>query len=72
MYPDPLQFDSAEAFARYHHDDVRTLTDDAIADERLLAYLRRACERSPQSWLMERIERLDAEAARRKRKATRR
>jgi hypothetical protein len=72
MYPDPAQFDSAESFARFNHDDVRDLADDALADQRLLAYLRRACERASGEWLVERIARLDAENARRKRSTRRR
>src|SRR5262245_56451423 len=65
-YPDPRTFDTVEAFARTHHDDVRYLTDEQIADERFLAYLRRACDRPPSAWLRERITRLDAEWTRRK------
>jgi hypothetical protein len=72
-YPDPEVYLTAEAFARYHHDDVAALDDDALTDERLLALLRRALERpSARCWLSERIERLEQEAARRKRPARRR
>jgi hypothetical protein len=71
-YPDPEPFLTAEDFARHHHDDIRALTDDALENERLLSYLRRACERIPGAWLMERISRLDAEATRRKRSVAKR
>jgi hypothetical protein len=71
VYPDPEAFRSVEAFARHHHDDIHGLADEALADERLLGYLRRACERTPSPWLRERITRLDAEAARRKGKGKR-
>jgi len=71
-YPDPAVFDTLDAFQRYHHDDVAGLDDDALADERLLAYLRRALEREPQHWLAERIAQLDREAARRKKRVARR
>jgi len=70
-YPDPLPFLTVEGFTRAAHDDVVHLDDDALANERLLAYLRRACAGPTTPWLQVRITRLDAEAARRKRKARR-
>jgi hypothetical protein len=76
-YPDPLPFDSAESFARYHHDDIApALADEDLEDERFLAHLRRALERRARrevsAWLRERIARLDAEAARRRQRGARR
>jgi hypothetical protein len=70
-YPDPLEYDTAESFARYHHLDIPALDDVALEDELLLARIRRAADyitRQPASaWLCERIERIEAEAARRRR-----
>jgi hypothetical protein len=69
-YPDPLPFLTAEAFVRAHHDDVVHLTDVALECERYLAHRRRAVElfhaRRTTEWLAARVERLDAEAARRR------
>lgn len=69
QYPDPREYDTADSFARYHHDDLRSLTDEELEDERFLARLRRACEPNPSEWLRQRIAHLDAEATRRHRPA---
>lgn len=66
QYPDPRRCDTAESFARFHHADVRDLDNEALEDERFLARFRRACDPAPSDWLRERIVRLDAEAARRR------
>lgn len=65
-YPDPEAFTSAEQFAKAHHDDIPTLSDQGLDDERLLARFRRAAEPRPSSWLVERVARLEAEAQRRR------
>jgi hypothetical protein len=65
-YPDPRPFDTAEAFQRQHHDDVATLSDQRLDDERLLARLRRAAEPRPSAWLTQRVARLEAEWQRRR------
>jgi hypothetical protein len=74
-YPDPIQYDSAESHARYHHHDIPALDDDALADELLLARIRRAAEymtrQHPSPWLYERIRRMVGEAARRRQAARR-
>ena len=69
-YPDP-QMTTAEGFIRQYHDDVADLDDMRLEDERLLARLRRATDRRPTEGLLERIARLDTEAARRRAKPRR-
>ena len=75
-YPEPEPFDTAEGFARSHHDDIGALSLDAINAERILARLRWATlvhhREAPSAWLLERIARLDREAERRRRPAQRR
>ena len=65
-YADPRPFDTAESFARQCHDDIQSLTDERLDNERLLARFRKACEPRPSAWLVERVARLEAEAQRRR------
>lgn len=71
VYCEPRAFDSAESFARAHHDDVGSLTLDEIDAERILARLRWAVlihrGKDPSPWLTGRIARLDDAAARMRR-----
>jgi hypothetical protein len=71
IYPDPEPWLTAEAFARAAHDDVAGLDDAALEDERLLSRLRRAIDPRPSAWLLERVSRLDQEAARRQQRRRR-
>lgn len=75
IYREPNAFNSAEDFARAHHDDLPQLTLAELDAERLLARFRwallvyRRVEPSP--WLEERLHYLD-EAAQRRRQGARR
>ncbi|PYR49953.1 MAG: hypothetical protein DMF89_10855 [Acidobacteria bacterium] len=66
-YPDPRVFDTAESFARAHHDDIAALDLETLDRERFLARQRWANDPVPSEWLHERLVRLDAEAERRRR-----
>lgn len=75
VYGEPVAFDSAEQFARAHHDDIADLVLDEVDAERILARMRWAVivhkRAEPSGWLLERIARLDR-AAERLRKVARR
>jgi hypothetical protein len=68
VYREPEPLDSAEEFARFHHDDVKELALAQIDAERLLARLRWAalvhCGAPVSSWLQTRLAVLDGAAAR--------
>jgi hypothetical protein len=68
VYPEPDPFDTAEAFARAHHDDVPGLSLDQLDAERLIARLRWSIlvyrGQRPSAWLQGRLWRLDQAAAR--------
>jgi hypothetical protein len=72
VYPDPQPWLTAEGFMRAAHGDIQTLDNEQLENERLLSRLRRALDPQPSEWLRERIAKLDAEAARRKRPVRRR
>jgi hypothetical protein len=55
--------DTAQAFARANQTDVDGLTDDEIHRERILLKIRWALADQPSGWLVERLARLDREAA---------
>lgn len=67
-YPTPSQYDSAESFARYHHDDIEQLSDEALDRERVRARFAWAFSADPSPWLIERIAQLEG-AARARQKA---
>jgi hypothetical protein len=71
IYPEPQPYDTAEAFAKFHHDDIASLNDEQLDDQRLLARLVRALSPRPSAWLVERITRLEIEAGRRRERAER-
>jgi hypothetical protein len=66
-YPDPEPYSTAEAFARFNHDDLAAMTLDELDRERWRARNRLAYDQRPSAWLFDRIARLDALAARRRR-----
>jgi hypothetical protein len=75
VYHEPNAFETAESFARAHHDDVPALTLDEVDAERILARLRWAVlihrRQQPSPWLEDRIARLDQVAAQRRQRAQR-
>jgi hypothetical protein len=71
IYPEPPIYDTAESFAKFHHDDIASLSDEQLDDQRLLARLARALSPRPSAWLVERITRLELEAGRRRQRTER-
>ena len=67
-YPDPSFVETAESFSRFHHDDVPAMDLDTLHRERARARLRWTYDPRPSDWLLERIDVLDREAARRRKK----
>jgi hypothetical protein len=65
-YPDPSPCDTREEFARFLNDDVPGLSLEDLDRERIVARLRWAFD-GDSSWLRERLQRLDREAATRRR-----
>jgi len=66
-YPDPELYTTAEAFARFNHDDLDAMTLDELDRERWRARARWAYDEQPSRWLYDRLMRLDALAARHRR-----
>jgi hypothetical protein len=68
IYEEPDPFETAEEFARSHHDDIASLFLDELDAERFLARLRWSVvvyrRGEPSAWLRDRIARLDQAAAR--------
>ena len=65
-YADPNPYETAEAFAKYHHDDLAAMTLEDLDRERMAARLRRTFDPRPSEWLLNRLAKLDAIAARRR------
>jgi hypothetical protein len=65
-YGDPNPCESLDEFRRFLHEDIPSLSLEAIDRERFVARLRWAID-PDSAWLRERLERLDREAARRRR-----
>jgi hypothetical protein len=63
---------SAEDLARSDHKDIDDLTFDEILRQRVLLKIRWALADQPSAWLVERLARLDGEAAVRRPTARRR
>lgn len=69
-YPTPDPFETLDGFRRFHHEDIADLSNDDLARERFRARVRWAFEPPTETvnyrWLLQRMARLDAEAARRR------